>query len=93
MAGKAHTQDVTIFEANFIADEDGFLYIDDVFRDTDNPGYASGLYNATGGFTGGGLQVTLGGLDDATISGMSGGWQGTFLSVPAIISFCPYATN
>ena len=80
IAGKALTQDVTIFEANFNTDEDGFTYLDDVFRDTDNPGYASGLYNATEGFTGGGLQVNLGGLDDTNIFEMSGGWHGTFAS-------------
>ena len=58
--------------------DDGFIYIDDAFRGTSQPGYASGVRLASGGLTGGGLSVTLGGLDGADILNMSGGWERTF---------------
>ncbi len=51
-------------------------YRDDVFRGTNEPNYASGSHTASGGFNGsGGLQVLLGGIDGADITGMSGGWE------------------
>ncbi|MGV7223149.1 MAG: hypothetical protein ACQ9MH_16660 [Nitrospinales bacterium] len=52
---------------------DGFSYIDDAFRGTQNPDYASG------GVVGGALQVLLGGVDSINITnGMSGGWSKQF---------------
>ncbi|MEQ8357646.1 MAG: Ig-like domain-containing protein [Kiloniellaceae bacterium] len=62
-------------EAGFDVDEDGFSYADDAFRATAQPGYADGAYIGAGGFSGGGLRVVLGGIDDVDILGMSGGWQ------------------
>ena len=69
---------MTLLEAHFDSNEDGFSYIDDPFRGTTEPSYADGIRIAAGGFTGGALQVTLGGIDNADILGMSGGWQTSF---------------
>ena len=66
------------FEAHFDVDDEGFRYQDDAFRGTNAPAYASGAYSAGGGFSGGGLGVTLGGIDGADINGMSGGWERQF---------------
>ena len=68
----------TVLEAHFDADADGFAYEDDAFRGTAQPAYASGTRIATGGFSGGALRVAVGGIDDADIVGMSGGWARTF---------------
>ncbi len=77
----------SLIEANFNFGSDGFTYVDDVFRGTNSPDYASGTYLPTGGLTGGGLQVELGGIDDADVQGMSGGWQRTFfLATPADVT-------
>lgn len=57
-------------EQNFDSDPGPFSYQDDTFRSTSNPGLADGNYEATGGLTGGGVRVVLGG--DSTE--MSGGW-------------------
>jgi len=73
---------VVILNANFDTSNNGFTYADNVFRGTANGLYASGTRITTGGFSGGALQVSLGGLDLFTINGMSGGWQTTF-SLPA----------
>jgi hypothetical protein len=72
----------TILESHFDTGSDGFSYVDDAFRATRQPGYATGARLATGGFSGGGLSVTLGGLDDADILNMSGGWRRGF-TLPA----------
>ena len=66
---------VTVIDAHFDVDADGFTYADDAFRATAQPAYASGARIATGGFSGGALQVSLGGIDDASIQNMSGGWS------------------
>jgi hypothetical protein len=68
----------TVIDAHFDADADGFTYADDAFRGTAQPAYASGARLATGGFSGGALQVSLGGIDDASIQNMSGGWSRSF---------------
>jgi len=73
----------TILDANFDTDAEGFTYLDDPFRSSSQPGYASGSWLASEGFSGGALQVTLGGIDNDDIFDMSGGWQRSFtLSVP-----------
>jgi hypothetical protein len=72
----------TVFHATFDSNADGFAYSDDGFRGTSNPAYATGAFNATGGFAGGGLTVTLGGSDENDIVGMSGGWARSF-TLPA----------
>jgi photosystem II stability/assembly factor-like uncharacterized protein len=68
----------TIIDANFDADAGGFVYADDRFRGTGQPAYASGDRIATGGFSGGALRVSLGGIDAAVITNMSGGWARSF---------------
>ena len=73
----------TILEAHFDVDEDGFVYIDNAFRGASESAYADGVRIASGGFSGGALQVTLGNVDDFEILDMSGGWQRSFnLSAP-----------
>lgn len=69
---------VTVFAANFNSGTDSFTYADNRFRGTTQSAYASGSRVATDGFSGGGLLVLLGGLDNATINGMSGGWSRSF---------------
>lgn len=66
------------FSEDFNAGPDGFGYVDDPFRGTGQPSYADGSYLPSGGNTGGGLYVTLGGINNNAILGMSGGWQRTF---------------
>lgn len=64
---------------DFETDTEGFIYVDDIFRSTNNQAYASGDYDPNGGFSGGGLHVTLGGVDSVDITnGMSGGWTKDF---------------
>ena len=58
-----------ILESYFDTGNDGFSYGDDTFRGTNQPTYADGAYTATGGYSGGGLQVTLGNVDNSDISG------------------------
>jgi hypothetical protein len=66
-------------EAHFASDGDGFTYADDTFYGTNHPAYASGNYDPAEGFSGGGLQVALGGVDSVDITdGMSGGWSNSF---------------
>ena len=68
----------TVFEADFDAGLDGFVFADDTFRGTDQPDYADGALVDPGGFVDGGLQVTLGDVDDDDILGMSGGFSRDF---------------
>jgi hypothetical protein len=68
----------TVFHATFDSNAEGFSYADDGFRGTSQPAYATGAFSASGGFAGGGLTVTLGGVDGAAILGMSGGWGRSF---------------
>lgn len=70
-----------LLDADFAADAQGFAYRDDVFG-TSAAAYASGAYLPTGGFTNGGLQVTLGGINDSDIFGMSGAFERQF-TMPA----------
>lgn len=69
----------------FDADPELFGYVDDAFRGTSEPTYASGSHGATQGFEGGGgLVVSLGGIDDADVLDMSGGFARSFsLASPA----------
>jgi len=67
-----------ILEAHFDTGPDGFTYVDDPFRASGQAPYASGAWLASGGFQGGALSVTLGGIDNTTVVGMSGGWQRAF---------------
>lgn len=75
-----------ILQAYFDSGAEGFIYVDDVFRSTEEPDYARGQWGDTGGSGGGALQVTLGGTNEDDILGMSGGWERYFtLSQPADI--------
>ncbi len=77
-----------ILAADFDTGPDGFGYVDDGFRGTAAPVYAAGVRLPSGGFSGGGLQVTLGGIDATTVLGMSGGWQRSFtLTGPTEVTF------
>jgi hypothetical protein len=79
-----------ILSANFDTGTDGFSYLDNTFRSTSQSSYASGVRVGSGGFAGGALRVDLGGVNNNTISGMSGGWQRTFtLATPTavVVSF------
>jgi hypothetical protein len=80
--GVAYGQVTDLASADFNSNADGFFYADDTF-DTGQPNYAAGQRVSTGGYNNSGaLQVTLGGVDNNAISGMSGGWQYT-LNLPA----------
>jgi hypothetical protein len=82
-----------ILEARFDAGADGFEYVDNPFRSTVNAAYASGTWIPSGGFRGGALRVSLGGLDNNTVVGMSGGWRTTFdLPAPTRLLFYVRAT-
>ncbi len=70
---------VPIVAADFETGPNGFHYLDDGFRGTAAPAYAHGSHTPTHGITGGGLKVTLGGIDNDTINGMSGAWETNFL--------------
>jgi len=79
-----------ILSANFDSGTDGFNYLDNAFRSTSQSNYASGALLTSSGFSGGGLSVTLGGINNNTITGMSGGWQRTFTlaqATPVVVSF------
>lgn len=79
---KRITTGTSILQASFTSSADGFSYLDDAFRGTARATYASGGHVVTGGFSGGGLRVQLGGVDNSVISGMSGGWT-TILNLVA----------
>lgn len=73
----------TLLAADFDGGTGGFTYQDDAFLGTSQPAYASGVREANGGYGGtGGLRVSLGGIDAATVNGMSGAWSYTF-NLPA----------
>ena len=67
-----------LFESHFDSDSEGFVYIDDAFRNTNQAVYAQGNFTASGGFNGGGLRVVIGGRDNADIVNISGGWERSF---------------
>jgi hypothetical protein len=67
----------TIFSSTFDANTDGFTFVDDAFG-TNQPAYATGSFVNPGGFQGGGLRAVVGGVDDADILNMSGGWRRSF---------------
>lgn len=72
------TGSATLFEAHFDVGNDSFTYVDDTFRASRQPLYASGTRLATGGFSGGGLTVVLGAINNDDILNMSGGWRRAF---------------
>ncbi|RPI52609.1 MAG: DUF11 domain-containing protein, partial [Acidobacteria bacterium] len=79
-----------IIEAHFDEGADGFVYADDLFKETEEPAFADGAYAAAGGFNGGGLHVALGFINGSNTSDMSGGFQRSFTlsgDGPATLSF------
>jgi hypothetical protein len=77
-----------VFEAHFEGASDGFAYQDDQFG-TVQPAYASGALVA-GGFSGGGAQVLLGGINGSNVANISGGWNRSFAlatAAPATVTF------
>ncbi len=74
------TGPTSVFSATFNASSESFSYLDNTFRGANQSSYASGVRVASGGFSGGALQVSLGGLNNTTINGMSGGWRRTLQS-------------
>jgi uncharacterized repeat protein (TIGR01451 family) len=67
-----------VFEAHFEGgSSDGFSYADDFFG-TVQPNFASGTILPSGGFSGGGAQVLLGGISSSNVANMSGAWHRSF---------------
>ena len=77
----------TLINASFNSGSDSFSYVDDAFRSTNQPNYASGRRISSGGFeNSGALQVNLGGVNSTLINNMSGGYRRTFnLTSPATV--------
>jgi hypothetical protein len=71
------TFSTTLFSSTFDTLTDGFRFIADAFG-TNQPAYAAGSFVNQGGVTGGGLRVVVGGVDDAAVVDMSGGWRRSF---------------
>jgi len=70
----AEVSSVTLLNATFGADAEGFTYADDTFG-TNDPGNATGTYEAAGGSSGGGLRVYLGPGEEFSVFTTSGGWS------------------
>ena len=68
-------QSQTLLEARFDTGSEGFDYRDNVFRGAKTWRYADGTWRADAGFSGGGLEVTLGGIDDRRKRKIAGGWR------------------
>lgn len=67
----------TLLAESFDNGTGGFSFEDDAFNGTSNPAYASGTQTFIG--SNGALEVDLGGIDNATVLSMSGGWSRSFL--------------
>ncbi|HEX2873525.1 MAG TPA: C-type lectin domain-containing protein [Polyangiaceae bacterium] len=52
-----------------------FTYVDDAFRGTAQPGFASGQRVTSGGHPSGALQVSVGGINNTAVTNMSGGFR------------------
>lgn len=71
-------QAADLLQANFDSGQNGFSYIDDIFG-TNQPSYANGSRITTSNcYSGGCLNVQLGGIDANTITNISGGWRYSF---------------
>lgn len=75
--GNGHAQQVYL-DAHFDVNANGFEYLDDTFLSTDRPADVNGVYQPSGGYTGGGLGIRFGVPGVAGIRKVSGGWQTTF---------------
>jgi hypothetical protein len=67
-----------LVQAGFNNGIDGFAFLPDAFRGTNQPAYSAGAWSGTAGVSGGGLQVSLGGLDNEIVQDISGGWSVSF---------------
>ena len=67
-----------LLHGSFDSGQDGFTYSDDTFRGTNNPAYAMGDYISNGGYSGGSLQIVLGGVPGIVSDGISSGWSRNF---------------
>ena len=66
---------VYLIDENFDSDAGDFTYQDDVFG-TNNPNYATGTYESSGGYSGGAVRTYLGPGD--IVNPASGGWWKSF---------------
>ena len=78
------TEQVTLFTEDFSNGSGTFSYSDSTGAATGSSGFVSnnddyeaGAHSSSGGETGGGLTVTLGGLDDNDVQNMGGDWTTT----------------
>ncbi|GJL63082.1 MAG: hypothetical protein NPIRA04_17360 [Nitrospirales bacterium] len=71
-----------LFESHFNGGTNQFAFVDDPFRHTNQPNFSSGAHAPGQGFSGGALRVQLGGLNNANVLNMSGGWRRSF-TLPA----------
>ena len=67
-----------VLQASFNNGGQGFVFRTDNFRNTNQPSFASGIHQPNQGFTGGALEILLGGINDTDILNMSGGWRRFF---------------
>lgn len=74
-----------LIAADFTTGTDGFAFVDDPFRGTNNPAFARGERVAiNNGFK---LLIDIGGIDNTTVLGLSGGWRQSFeLSQPGMVA-------
>jgi len=79
-----------LLEAHFDSGTDGFTFVRDAFRapqQPTSPDYAAGSFDADDGFQGGALRVDMGGIDNADVLDMSGGWRQSFtLDAPGAVT-------
>lgn len=83
--GGGNGQTQVLINADFSSGTNGFSFSPDTFRNTFNPAYSQGhRIHFFGDYE---LRVLLGGIDNQTITGMSGGWSRSFtLSSPSTVS-------
>jgi hypothetical protein len=67
-----------VLHADFSTTTDGFSYVDDLFRSTNEPAYATGTYDTNAGADGA-LLLSVGGVNKNKIYKMSGGWTRSFV--------------
>jgi hypothetical protein len=74
---------VVLLDADFSITENGFVYEDDLFRNSAAPDYSAGVYSNQFQY----LEVQVGGVDDLRILDMSGGFVRPFeLDEPAVVT-------
>lgn len=87
LSGEVFVEEPPFENAGFDSDTDGFSYADDTFRGTAAGAYGEGVHDPQDGYTGGGLRIDLGGVDDDDILGMSGAWSNQiYLSTAKVVT-------